>query len=238
MLLLEVGPHLVLIALGVLEQSGGGVVCFCREGEFVQGGQVGGLELDGETEGPHFGVVPLVEGVDLHEEGLILVQEADGLLDLSDLAEDGVGDQLESEILVVLGEFLPEQGRELLVVVHELEEAVDLAFELFVAGEVNLCGGLEGVDAFDGGQLLDHVNVPAQFLQFAVQILEAGQGVLEDEAVSVGDEVQFLEESVEGEVDRTVLLLLFCAEELEFGGDLLVEGVVLVVELVGVLIEV
>ena len=48
--------------------------------------------------------------MDLHEEELVLVQEADCLLDLAYLAEDGVGYKLEAEILVVLGEFLPEQG--------------------------------------------------------------------------------------------------------------------------------
>ena len=59
---------------------------------------------------PYFSVISLVEGVDLHEEELVLVQEADCLLDLAYLAEDGVGYKLEAEILVVLGEFLPEQG--------------------------------------------------------------------------------------------------------------------------------
>ena len=73
MFFLEVGPHLVLIALGVLEQSGGGVVCFCREGQFVQDCQVRGLKLDGQPECPYFSVIALVEGVDLHEEGLVLV---------------------------------------------------------------------------------------------------------------------------------------------------------------------
>ena len=81
-----------------------------REGQFIQEGQVGGLELDGQPEGPHFGVVPLVEGMDLHEEGLVLVQKSDGLLDLPNLAEDGIGHQLESEGMVVFGELLLHEG--------------------------------------------------------------------------------------------------------------------------------
>ena len=102
------------------------------------------------------------------------MQEADGLFDLANLAENGIGNQFEAEVLVVLGELLPEQGRELLVVVHELEEAIDLAFELLIAGKVDFGGSLEGVYAFDGGQLFHHVNFLAQFVQLPVQVLETG----------------------------------------------------------------
>ena len=125
----------------------------------------------------------------------------------------------------------------MLVIVHELEEAVDLAFELLVATEVDFNGDFDGVDVFDGGHLVNHVDFPAQILQILVQVLEPGKCMVEDDGISVGEEVQFLEEAVEGVVDGVVLLLLLGGQELKFGGDLLVEGVVLVVQLIRLLIQ-